>query len=72
MANGDANDNRNGNYPTYSQWQGVITTRYGGPGVALKAYTCPSDATMPGNGQSLASYGLNGQVFREGFWGSTS
>ena len=32
---------------TYSQWTGVITTRYGGSGVALKSYICPSDATMP-------------------------
>ncbi len=65
---GDANDNRNGPNNTYSQWTGVITTRYGGPGVALKSYICPSDATMPNTSGSRSSYGVNGQVFREGFW----
>ncbi len=65
---GDNNDNRNGPNNTYSQWTGVITTRYGGPGVAIKSYICPSDATMPNNSGSRSSYGINGQVFREGFW----
>jgi len=69
-ASGDDNDNRNGTYPTYSQWHGPITTRYGGPGVMVKAYVCPSDYTIPvssANG-SHSSYGQNGQVFREGQW----
>jgi len=71
-AGGDDNDNRNGPFPTFSQWHGQITTRYGGPGVAVKTYICPSDYTqMVGNAgwsQSHSSYGVNGQVFREGYW----
>jgi prepilin-type N-terminal cleavage/methylation domain-containing protein len=67
--NGDDNDNRNGNNPTYSQWHGVITTRYGGPGTLVKPYVCPSDYTQPsGPPQSLSSYAQNGQVFTEGYW----
>jgi prepilin-type N-terminal cleavage/methylation domain-containing protein/prepilin-type processing-associated H-X9-DG protein len=65
---GDANDNRNGPFDTYSQWQGPITTRYGGPGVILKTYICPSDYTQIDSSASHSSYGVNGQVFREGFW----
>jgi prepilin-type N-terminal cleavage/methylation domain-containing protein len=65
---GDDNDNRNGLYYTYSQWHGPITTRYGGPGVLVKTYFCPSDPTMDNLGGSRASYGQNGQVFREGYW----
>jgi prepilin-type N-terminal cleavage/methylation domain-containing protein/prepilin-type processing-associated H-X9-DG protein len=64
---GDDNDNRNGLYLTYSQWHGPITTRYGGPGVVVKTYVCPSDYTQVGQA-SHASYGQNGQVFREGYW----
>jgi prepilin-type N-terminal cleavage/methylation domain-containing protein len=66
--NGDFNDNRNGNNPTYSQWGQPLTTRYGGPGVFVKTYICPSDWTQRSNTGSTASYGINGQVFREGFW----
>jgi prepilin-type N-terminal cleavage/methylation domain-containing protein len=66
--NGDDNDNRNGPYNTYSQWHGIITTRYGGPGVVVKSYVCPTDPTQPQGGGSMASYGLNGQIFREGYW----
>jgi hypothetical protein len=68
VANGDLNDNRNGNNPTYSQWAPSVTTRYGGPGVLIKTYVCPADYTMPSGGQSHSSYGINGQVFREGYW----
>jgi len=68
-ASGDNNDNRNGNFSTYSQWTGIITTRYGGPGVALKVYTCPSDATQSNSGGSMSSYGVNGQVFRYNYPG---
>ncbi len=72
VAVGDANDNRNGNNATYSQWQGNITTRYGGGGVIVKTYICPADYTQQaGTGwsqQSHASYGVNGMVFREGYW----
>jgi prepilin-type N-terminal cleavage/methylation domain-containing protein/prepilin-type processing-associated H-X9-DG protein len=67
---GDDNDNRNGHYYTYSQWHGPITTRYGGPGVLVKTYVCPSDYTQKfgSNNGSHSSYGQNGQVFREGYW----
>jgi len=70
---GDANDNRNGPNDTYSQWVGPICRNNGnGAGVVVKAYVCPSDYTQAvGNGwfqQSHASYGVNGQVFKEGFW----
>jgi len=72
VANGDDNDNRNGNNPTYSQWHGNITTRYGGAGVIVKTYVCPADYTQVSgtgwNQQSHSSYGQNGQVFREGYW----
>jgi prepilin-type N-terminal cleavage/methylation domain-containing protein/prepilin-type processing-associated H-X9-DG protein len=69
---GDDNDNRNGLFLTNSQWHGVITTRYGGPGVFVKTYVCPSDPTMNNGGGSRASYGQNGQVFREGYWARDS
>jgi prepilin-type N-terminal cleavage/methylation domain-containing protein len=66
---GDDNDNRNGLHYTFSQWHGPVTTRYGGPGVLVKTYFCPSDYTQKTspNG-SHASYGQNGTVFREGYW----
>jgi prepilin-type N-terminal cleavage/methylation domain-containing protein len=61
VAVGDDNDNRNGLNPTYSQWHGVITTRYGGAGVIVKTYVCPADYTqqsgLGGGSQSHASYG---------------
>jgi prepilin-type N-terminal cleavage/methylation domain-containing protein len=72
VASGDANDNRNGTASTYSQWQGPITTRYGGPGVMVKTYVCPSDPTQPNGSQSHASYGVNGEVFREGYWANNT
>jgi len=65
---GDDNDNRNGPYPTYSQWHGVVTTRYGGPGVEVKTFRCPADGTYPVVPGSHSSYSQNGQVFKEGFW----
>jgi len=68
VASGDDNDNRNGSNSTYSQWHGPITTRYGGPGVSVKTYVCPSDPTSNNGAGSHASYGQNGQVFREGYW----
>jgi len=65
---GDDNDNRNGANNTYSQWHGQVTTRYGGPGVVVKSYVCPADPTQIPNPASHASYGQNGQVFKEGYW----
>jgi len=70
---GDDNDNRNGPFPTYSQWQGQVCTN-NGPGVLVKTYVCPSDYTTSAPGaqyggrDSRSSYGHNGQVFREGYW----
>jgi prepilin-type N-terminal cleavage/methylation domain-containing protein len=49
-------DGRNGNNPTYSQWQIPNPTR-------VKTYICPSDYTQTDT-FTLASYGVNGQVFR--------
>src|SRR5262249_32943623 len=57
-------DGRNGKNPTYSQWQNPVHD-----GSSVKTYVCPSDYTI---GQfakrSRTSYGINGQVFREGYW----
>jgi prepilin-type N-terminal cleavage/methylation domain-containing protein/prepilin-type processing-associated H-X9-DG protein len=54
-------DSRNGYLPTYWQWS--IN------GAAVKTYICPSDFTQQQNNNgSHASYGANGQVFREGYW----
>jgi prepilin-type N-terminal cleavage/methylation domain-containing protein len=68
VANGDNRDNRNGNNPTYSEWQGPITTRFGGTGVFIKTYICPSDYTQSSSSGSMASYGQNGNIFKEGVW----
>jgi prepilin-type N-terminal cleavage/methylation domain-containing protein len=68
ITGGDGNDNRNGPNNTYSQWATPLTTRYGGPGVLVKTYVCPSDYTNTSTPYSHSSYGVNGQVFREGFW----
>jgi prepilin-type N-terminal cleavage/methylation domain-containing protein len=59
---GDFNDNRNGQNPTYSQWAPSIKNT-----AVVKTYICPSDFTVPNQG-GHGSYGVNGQVFREGFW----
>jgi len=61
VPNGDNNDNRNGTFPTYSQWTNAIKN------AVVKTYICPSDWTM-GNRTGRSSYGQNGQVFREGQW----
>jgi prepilin-type N-terminal cleavage/methylation domain-containing protein len=71
-------DGRNGNLPTYTEW-GPANAQ--GVGVQnspnLKTYICPADATQPqwaaqksswGQG-SNGSYGHNGQVFRQTYWG---
>jgi hypothetical protein len=36
--------------------------------VFIKTYICPSDYTQTSGTGSLASYGQNGNVFREGYW----
>jgi len=65
VANGDNNDNRNGNNQTYSQWTNAIQASN------VKTYVCPSDYTFSnqsiawnGLNGGLTSYGVNGQVFR--------
>jgi prepilin-type N-terminal cleavage/methylation domain-containing protein len=66
-------DGRNGSYQTYTQWnlQNVKPI--------IKTYVCPADVTNPywstqkngwsGQG-SESSYGTNGQVFRQTYWGN--
>jgi len=62
IATGDGNDNRNGPNPTYSEWATPIRN------ALVKTYTCPSDYTMAPSKLAHSSYGVNGNVFREGFW----
>ena len=58
-------NDRNGGQATYSQWLM--------PGnVRLKTLICPSDATNNTNLGPRGSYGVNGNVFREGFWALNS
>jgi prepilin-type N-terminal cleavage/methylation domain-containing protein len=54
-------DGRNNNLPTYSQWTPQVQASL------VKTYICPSDYTQHNEG-GRASYGINGQVFREGYW----
>jgi prepilin-type processing-associated H-X9-DG protein len=60
--NGDNNDNRNGANATYSEWSSAVTSSL------IKTYNCPSDYTMTPSKTAHSSYGVNGNVFREGFW----
>jgi len=60
---GDNNDNRNGPNPTYTQWDSDIQNS------RVKTYRCPSDPTFNDSEGGYASYGQNGQIFLEGFWG---
>jgi prepilin-type N-terminal cleavage/methylation domain-containing protein len=55
-------DGRNGGFMTYSQWNQPV------PSSIVKTYVCPSDPTQSTGRPAHASYGVNGQVFREGFW----
>jgi len=63
VANGDDNDNRNGNVATYSQWP----LEWNGS-ARVKIYVCPADPTNNPGYVPYSSYGINGQVFREGYW----
>jgi len=57
-------DGRNGNNPTYSQWNGTIQNS------TVKTYICPSDPTYIAYGQKgRTTYGVNGQVFRYNYQG---
>jgi prepilin-type N-terminal cleavage/methylation domain-containing protein len=63
VAVGDNNDNRNGLFPTYSQWTSQVQQSQ------LPVFQCPSDPTLTSGG--LTSYGYNGYIFRETYRGST-
>src|SRR5262249_61997019 len=56
-------DDRNNFMKTYSQWNVPHPTK-------VKIYICPSDYTYRET-DTFASYGANGQVFRQGYgnWG---
>ncbi len=74
VSGGDANDNRNGNVDTYSQWQvpsrpaTVVPERSSRPMSARQTTRRKPVATLFPIPGSYASYGINGQVFREGYW----
>ncbi len=55
-------DGRNNNLPTYSQWTGQVQN------AKIKTYICPSDPTQQDGRPARSSYGMNGMVFREGYW----
>jgi len=55
-------DDRNNFLPTYSQWTTQVQNS------RVKTYICPSDYTQRAGENARASYGQNGQVFREGYW----
>lgn len=60
-------DGRNGNLPTYSEW-GIAGSKSN-----VKSYICPSDPTQSPSLGLYASYGVNGQIFRDVYpgWGPT-
>jgi len=65
-------DGRNGGLPAYQQWGPVGNAK-------VKTFVCPSDPTNPqrsaersnwGQG-AMSSYGVNGQIFRQTYWGNS-
>jgi prepilin-type N-terminal cleavage/methylation domain-containing protein/prepilin-type processing-associated H-X9-DG protein len=59
-------DGRNGNLPTYNQWN----MNSQGSNMNVKTLICPSDHTHPNAPAGYASYGVNGQIFRHNYnWG---
>jgi len=60
---GPSSDGRNGLQATYSQWTPTIG------GARVKAYICPSDPTNTDSLGARASYGDNGQLFRQNYQG---
>ena len=40
----------------------------GQPGARVKTYICPSDPTNNSSDLAFSSYGINGQIFTEGYW----
>jgi prepilin-type N-terminal cleavage/methylation domain-containing protein/prepilin-type processing-associated H-X9-DG protein len=61
---GDYNGNRNGAYPTYTQWAPIVKN------AIVKTYICPSDYTQTAGLKAHASYGVNGTIFRYNSWGN--
>jgi prepilin-type N-terminal cleavage/methylation domain-containing protein len=65
-------NDRNAGNPTYSQWTTAVQNSY------LKTVICPTDYTQLQAGPAHASYGVNGQVFRENYppntggWGNNN
>jgi len=59
-------DDRNNFLQCFSLWTNLGNTR-------VKAFVCPSDYTQTGNADSRASYGSNGQMFRQAYgnWGGS-
>jgi len=55
-------DDRNGYKPTYWQWSSQVQNSW------VQTYICPSDPTQNQSRKARSSYGLNCQVFREGYW----
>jgi prepilin-type N-terminal cleavage/methylation domain-containing protein len=60
-------DGRNGNLPTYSEWGGNTQNS---PYYRIKSYICPADQTNTPQWYCPSSYGTNGQVFRQTYWGA--
>ena len=61
---GDNADNRNGPFPTYTQWNGTLQNH------RVKVYYCPMDPTKEGGwANSTTSYAYNAMVFTSsGSW----
>jgi len=61
-------DGRNGNLPTYNQWTAAIQNSH------VKTYACPSDPTIGASDSGVASYGINGQIFKYNYagWGGAT
>jgi len=66
------------NLPSYSQWEPRVRS------AQIKTYVCPSDATnqqrsqernswtpVPNAQGAMSSYGVNGQLFLQTFWGNS-
>jgi prepilin-type N-terminal cleavage/methylation domain-containing protein/prepilin-type processing-associated H-X9-DG protein len=56
-------DGRNGGLDTYTQWSAPVQQS------RVKVYSCPSDATNTDSDTGHTSYGHNGQLFRQTYWG---
>jgi prepilin-type N-terminal cleavage/methylation domain-containing protein len=62
---------RNNNLPVYSQWAAQVKR------AQISTYVCPTDATNTQRSQernqwgegAMSSYGVNGMIFRQTYWG---